>query len=530
VTALHQRTEGWPAGLYLAALCLREGGSLRNAAVSFSGADWLVSEYLESELLARISGEEREFLTRTAVLERMSGPLCDAILGRTGSATTLAGLARSNVLLVPLDRRGQWYRYHQLFREMLLAQLERKTPEQVSVLRRRAARWCVENGLPEEALGYSIAATDAETAAYLAEKLWLPTWWQGRAATVQRWLRWLEEQGAVQAHPMLAVAASLISVRTGKPVEAERWADMVDHWHDGDPTRPADAFAEAWAVLLRAVLCRHGVEQMLADADEAERRFAAQGIVYPVIALVQGIARILSGDLDGGDGYLQDAVSIGDTGAPDILAFAVGQRSLMAAAEGDWSRAEVMADQARVVLRRARLEDSYVAPVVCAAQARLLLHRRDVPAARQELVSAQRSRPWLTYALPHIAVQARIELARVHLALGDLAGARTLMREINEVLKRRPGLGILVGQARALRDQLANDRGSAVPGASALTAAELRLLPMLSTHLQLHEIAAEMYLSPHTVRAQGKSIYRKLGAASRSQAVARARELGLLEG
>ncbi len=154
----------------------------------------------------------------------------------------------------------------------------------------------------------------------------------------------------------------------------------------------------------------------------------------------------------------------------------------------------------------------------------------DGEAARQQAVSAQRVRPWLSYVVPSMAVQARIELARVHLALSDLPGARTLMREIDEVLRPRPGLGTLVGEAEALRAQLARQRSSVAAGPSALTVAELRLLPLLSTHLQMQEIAAEMYLSPHTVRAQGKSIYRKLGAANRSQAVARARELGLLEG
>ena len=117
--------------------------------------------------------------------------------------------------------------------------------------------------------------------------------------------------------------------------------------------------------------------------------------------------------------------------------------------------------------------------LVCAVQARLALHRGDAPATHQQLVSAQRLRPLLTYAQPHLAVQARIELTRVHLALADLAGARTLMREIDELLKRRPGLGTLAGEAAALRARLAQERGSSVPGSSALTAAELRLLPML---------------------------------------------------
>jgi LuxR family maltose regulon positive regulatory protein len=132
--------------------------------------------------------------------------------------------------------------------------------------------------------------------------------------------------------------------------------------------------------------------------------------------------------------------------------------------------------------------------------------------------------------LPYVAVQVRIELTRSHLALADLAGARTLLREIDEILKRRPDLDTLVGEAEALGAQLSKQRGRIVPGPSALTAAELRLLPMLATHLQMQEIAAEMYLSPHTVRAQAKSVYRRLGATARGQAVARARELGLLEG
>jgi LuxR family transcriptional regulator, maltose regulon positive regulatory protein len=179
---------------------------------------------------------------------------------------------------------------------------------------------------------------------------------------------------------------------------------------------------------------------------------------------------------------------------------------------------------------RAGIEDIYTTALVCVARARVALHRGDLPAVHQELVTAQRLRPLLTYALPQLAVRARIEMIRIQLALSDLAGARTLMQEVDDVLRRRPGLGTLAGEAEELRARLARERGSGAADASALTVAELRLLPMLSTHLQMQEIAAEMYLSPHTVRAQGKSLYRKLGAASRGQAVARARELGLLEG
>ena len=157
------------------------------------------------------------------------------------------------------------------------------------------------------------------------------------------------------------------------------------------------------------------------------------------------------------------------------------------------------------------------------------MHRGDVPAAQNELVNAQRLRHLLTYAFPYLAVQARIEMTRVYLALSDFSGARTLMREIDDVLRRRPGLGTLVGEAQALRTQLAKVRGTSVPGASALTAAELRLLPLLSTHLSFAEIGAELFVSPNTAKTHAVAIYRKLDAGSRGQAVARARELGLLE-
>ena len=532
VAELHCRTEGWPAGLYLAALRLKEGGQVATEADAFGGDDRLVSEYIQSEFLARISTRQRVFLTRTAVLERLCGPLCEACSTRPGAAATLAYLARSNLLLVPLDSQGEWYRYHHLFRDMLLAELRRQEPELIPVLRRRAAGWCARNDLPEDALEYSIAAGDVDMAAAgLPEEWGVRAYRQGKIAAVQRWLRWLQDRGETEGHPMVAVMAGFLSAVTGRAAEAERWADVADHWQYGEASRPDYPAAEAWAALLRAVLCRYGVKQMRADADEAARRFAAESVPEPAAALMQGVARVLSGDLDGGDASLGDAASVAEvTGAPDVAAVALCERSLVAMARGEWDRAEVLAGRARTVLRQAGIEECYAIPLVCAVHARTALHRGDVSTARQELVSAQHLRPLLTYALPHFAVQARIELARVHLALSDPAGARALMREVDELLRCRPDLGNLVGEAEAFRARLSEEHDPSVPGISALTAAELRLLPMLATHLSFPQIAAEMFLSPHTVKSEAISIYRKLGVSSRAQAVARSRELGLLPG
>jgi LuxR family maltose regulon positive regulatory protein len=529
VAKLHRRTEGWPAGLYLAALYLREGGAFAGAALSFGGDDLLVSEYMESEFLARISARQRVFLTRTSVLERMCGPLCDAVLEMGGSAAILADLAGSNMLLVPPDRRGQWYRYHHLFRDMLLAELGRAEPRLVPVLRRRAADWYLRTGWPEEALEYSMAAEDVDGAADLLGQLVVPAYRQARVTTISRWFGWLEDRGGIEGHPMAAVLASLFSAMMGRPAEAERWADEVDRWQYGDPARPDDPSALAWAALLRAILCRRGAEQMRADADEAVRRFAAGSFVTPAPALLLGIARILCGDLDGGELSLEDAVSVGEKAdAPDDLAVALCEQALLAMARSQWDRAEALAERAGTVMGRAGIEESYMTPLVCAVRSRVAVHRADVPAARRELVTAQRLRPLLTYALPHYAVQARIELARVHLALADLAGARALMREVDDVLKRRTGLGALAGETEALQTQLANERGSPSLGASALTVAELRLLPLLPTHLSFPEIGEKLFLSRNTIKSTVHSIYRKLGASSRSQAVSRSRELGLL--
>ena len=142
---LHRRTEGWPVGLYLAALALQAAGPTPDtpaAAVAFAGDDRFVVDYLNAELLAQLPARQVSFLTRTAVLDRMCGPLCDAVLDTTGSATVLESLAGSNLLLVPLDRRREWYRYHHLFRDLLGAELGRREPELVPELHRRAAAWC----------------------------------------------------------------------------------------------------------------------------------------------------------------------------------------------------------------------------------------------------------------------------------------------------------------------------------------------------------------------------------------------------
>jgi LuxR family transcriptional regulator, maltose regulon positive regulatory protein len=530
VAELHRRTEGWPAGLYLAALYLREGGAFRRA-VSFGGDDRFVSEYLESEFFARISRRQRAFLTRTAVLERMCGPLCDAVLGQRGSAAALAALERSNLLLVPLDRRGEWYRYHRLFRDMLLAELHREEPGVMPVLQRRAAQWHEREGAPDQALGYWMQAGEADAAARLVGTLAFPAYQRGRVATIERWFGWLEDHAAVESYPAVDIMAAMVAALTGKPADAERWARIAEQGSavaslpDGSPS------IEPWLGLLRALLCRDGVNQMRADAQLAASTMAAGSFWRTASILYLGLAHLMAGDPNRADVLFEDAAAEGRAAGGAVGAcIALAERAVLAIARGDWDLAGGHLSEARSVAREANLEDYPPVTILHAAAARIALHEADPPRARDELTRAQRLRPALTYALPYLAVQARVELARCHLTLSDFAAARTLLQEVKQILIRRPDLGVFVQQADSLRTELSHARGSSVLGASALTAAELRLLPLLSTHLSFPEIAEELFLSRHTVKSQAMSIYRKLDATSRSQAVAQSRQLGLLEG
>ena len=402
VAELHRRTEGWPAGLYLAALYLKEGGPFADAAVSFGGDDRLVSEYLESEFLARISRRHRTFLTRTAVLERMCGPLCDAVLGMSGSTAALADLERSNLLLVPLDRRGQWYRYHHLFRDMLLAELHRQEPDQIPILQRRAAQWYERNREPEEALEYWMKAGEVDSVARLVGALTFPAYQRGRVATVKRWLGWLEDRAAMESYPAIAVLAALFCALTGEPTYAELWADVahrgpaVTRLPDGSPS------VEPWLALIRALLCRDGVEQMRADAQVAARAMAPGSFWRITSMMYLAAAHLMAGDLDRADVLFEDVVAEGQAGrimfGPCI---ALAERSLLAIGRGDWERGGRYLADARSLAREGKLEDYPPVAILYAVAARVALHEGDRSRAEAELTRTQRLRPGLTYALPH---------------------------------------------------------------------------------------------------------------------------------
>jgi LuxR family maltose regulon positive regulatory protein len=513
---LLERTGGWPVGLYLA-----------SSAVAAEGRPAGAGGPAAPGLLARLSEPTVTFLTRTAVLDQLSGPLCDAVLEVSGSEQVLESLAGSNLLLVEVDRRNRRYRYHQLLRDLLLAELERREPELVPTLHGRAAAWYEGQRLPELAVDHGQAAGDADRVARLVAGLAFAAYAGGRVETVRRWFGWFEGQGLVERYPRVAVLGAQMEALLGNPTAAERWAAAAER---GLGSAPADGTLDASMALLRTLLCRDGIAGMRADAAAAFTGLAPDSPWRATALLMEGISHLLDGQADQAEPILARAGEVADRlGALPAAAAALGQRAIIAMERRRWEEAGRLADQALAALAAGHLDDYAMAAFVHMVAARAALGQGDPARARKHLARTVHLRPLLTSAMPHRSVQTLLELAQAYLALDDVAGARAVLRQADEIIRERPGLGVLPGQAADLKATL--DRvGQGTLGVSSLTAAELRLLPLLSTHLTLLEIGERLHLSRNTVKTQAVSIYRKLGVSSRSQAMQRVRELGLLGG
>lgn len=529
LSALNDRTEGWPAGLYLAALSMLAGGSSASAA-ALSGDDEFVSQYFRFELLSRLPPAESRFLQYTSVLDRMCGGLCDAVLQTTKSVHTLETLARTNGFVVPLDRRGRWYRYHHLFGELLRTELERSEPHVVSALNRRAMDWCIANDLREAAVGYAQAAGETDTVAGLVDALALSLYSDGRMETVEEWLGWFSDEELAR-YPALAVFGAWFRALTGRSAEAERWLALADGATSALPLSDGSATIEAWIAAMRAHMMAGGVEQALAGADRALTLLSPESYWRPSTLLARGVAHALLGATDRATDDLTAAAETGlASGVAEETHLAHAQLALLAAHRGAWREAGRHARTAHDVVEQAGLGDYGPSALAFVAMARVAIHEGRYEEARASLARAHRLRPLLNHGIPWATIEVGLELTRAHLALSDAGAARAVLTETEEVLELRPDMGSLVEEARELHERVAATEGSSGAWAMSLTGAELRLLPYLATHLMFPEIASRLFISRNTVKTEAVSIYRKLGVGSRSQAVERAVEVGLLDG
>jgi LuxR family transcriptional regulator, maltose regulon positive regulatory protein len=517
-----ERCEGWPTGLLLCALLVRDGGSV----ASLTGDDRFVADYLYRECLAQLPPRVQHFLRCTAVLDQLSAPVCDALLDHTDSGELLRGLEAAHLFLVPLDHRRGWFRYHALFREFLLAELHRSENGLVHTLHRRAADWFVGHGLPARAVEHLVAAGDLDGAALLVAELALPAYQRGEIAIVSRWLDQLGDV-AVEACPPLAVVAAWTALLLGESTDAERWAAAVERIDVG-AAPPEDRVAlESARCQVRAAMCADGPQEALACARFAVEQEPAWSPWRDQALHLLGATSLLVGDVAAArDAFVESSACAAAAGNADSVVLSEAELAVVAIGEGRWPTAAEHAGTAVRAVEAHHMEGYGTTALALAASARVAMHRGETSAAERFLARAMRARVQCTYVLPFLALRTRLQLAYAFTTLGDRTTAMHLVHEMDEVLRRRPRVGLLTDEITAFRERLESVAASA--GAPPLTPAELRLLPYLQTHLTMAEIGRRLFVSRNTVSSQVASIYRKLGAGTRGQAVERAVDLGLL--
>ena len=529
VRAVQRRTEGWVAGIYLAALAGRQdsrGQQEVGGAATIAGDDVFIADYFRDELLAAEPPESVRFLLRTSVLEQMSGPLCDALLDRTGSAVRLADAERRGLFVAPLDRDGEWYRYHRLFREMLLSELRRREPGEEFRLHRRAAAWYERQGRPEAAVTHALAGRDELTAARLINGLARDLPSGRRLARVRGWLGRLDDDTLV-ACPPVAVTAGWIWALSGDPVRAQSSLLRAEKATVAGPLPDGSSSLDSAVATFTALSCPLGVDRMVDDARTAVR-LELPGSPWRSTALAAlGVAHVLTGQPAVKE--LTAAAEPGRDGQRLAAALAHAELALLALEQGERG-AEAHARASLDLVEGGELRESVLAMLTYAVCAWVAARRSDVEAARRLAGAAQRlGADPSPAAFPWLGAQVAVVLGRVSLEVGDPVAARMRVDEARQYLSRLLTDGILQARVQDLADRLSRHDGRVLAStAMSLTAAEVRVLQLLPTHQSHGEIAEELHVSRNTVKTQVAGTYRKLGAGTRTAAVERGRELGLL--
>jgi ATP/maltotriose-dependent transcriptional regulator MalT len=528
VERLVERTEGWPAGLYLAALWLRDLDDPDEGVRTFAGSARHVGDYLTAEVLTALPPETRDFLVQTSALGRFTPELCDAVLGREDSAAVLAELARSNMFLVALDARAEWYRYHHLFGELLQLELE---PHAACELRRRAADWCRARGLVEEAIEHASAAGRAETVAELLLETHLEFIRGGRAGQFLGWVRRLPVELLVE-HPLLPAAGAAAAGLVARPeIEIQRLLALSERAHRERP-QAWSPYVEAVVELTRAEVIERG--DVGAAVEHARRAVAAARAGADLLSVgalaTLSQALFFAGDLDESRRIALQAIERPD--APDVPDGYVGSLGLMALVDAEQRRNDSAERSAYEAIAFARQHFQADAWVVSLAHLGLALACRDtgrLEEAEREALRGERLRrsPHPSVGHAHaMLVLARVRIARSRLApaADDLRGARAMMTEFVDP-GRLPAIAAAVEKDLTTANaNIGNGRVVEDP-----SPAELAVLRCLATGLSRREIGVRLFVSLNTIKTHTRELYRKLGATSAAEAVARAEALGLLE-
>jgi LuxR family transcriptional regulator, maltose regulon positive regulatory protein len=526
VEELVQRTEGWPAAVYLAAVSLKHDDDVHGFLERFKGDNRLVGDYLAGEVLNRLPRDTYQFLLRTSILQRFTAPLASDIAGRGDCSNLLGELERSNLFLVPLDDRREWYRYHNLFQHFLYSELRRTEPDVIGELHRRASKWNRDHGYVESAVHHAIEAGDSVAARELIWMNLLPYFNRGRTETLRRWMSALGTK-SIASDPVLSLAAGWVAGLAGRFDEVEKWLTAaVRSRFDG--VLPDGTPLDCGIALLRAMYGPAGVSEALEDARMAEQGCDGGSVWHPVTEFILGFLLHLDGSQDEGRNRLEEAARASRSEQPVVEATALAQLSMLASDAGDNLRAATLARKAKRVSKRFPLLDLPQSSAVGTAFGRVLAGEGDLNGASVQLEQALAVQDSLPGMSPWPTMQTVVALAPVRFALGDQKGARELMRRARSILDFQPDAGINASELTRLERSLGKRLQRPALFGETLTDRELSVLRLLATPLTHRQIGESLFISLNTIKSHVRSLYRKLLVSSRTEAVAKGRELGLL--
>ncbi|MDT4949668.1 MAG: hypothetical protein QOJ37_2263 [Pseudonocardiales bacterium] len=449
VAALDRRTEGWIAALQLAALSMQGRDDASAFIAGFAGNDRYIVDYLAEEVLARQRTDVRDFLLTTSVLERLTGPLCDAVTGRAGGKATLVALERANLFLVPLDDRRQWYRYHHLFADVLQTHLLEERGDEVDELHRRASGWFDANGDASQAISHALAGGDRGRAADLMELAMPVMRRERREAELARWMRALPDE-VVQVRPVLAIAfVGALAQRSDFTTIGRRLSDIEASLRSADGTWPEQPPSDLIVVdeggyrslpasieLYRAALAltHADLDGAAAHAREAlSLTRPGDDLIRAAAGALAGLASWTTGNLAGAHAaYTETVDGLARVGSlADVLGCCITL--------GDIRRTQGRLGDAVRTYRWA-LELAAPKPAgeplrgtadMHVAMAEVLLDRDDLAAATEHLVISERL--GAHNGLPQNPYRWRVVTARLREAEGDLDGALELLNEADLV-------------------------------------------------------------------------------------------------
>ncbi len=516
-TAVIDMCEGWPAGVALIGMALRDGASVESIAERHD----TVADYLIEEVLERLDADVVTFLVESAVFDRFDAERLDTVLEREDSAQMLERLSKSgNPFLIALDHHRLWFRYHRLFGNVLRNRLRTRVPARFRELASRAADIAERAGDVDVALLRALDADDRARAAALVGREAVRLGFDGRAGTLARRLALLDAR-TFEEHADAAIARAWLGVTMGdaelihRSVMLARRADSGQSLADGTPS------VNVAAALIGSLIGLGGVHDVVRNADVVLA--AGDGLVNPwwgAATVMKGAAEAMLGNVSRARALLESALPA-TVGLPGFQAAALAHLALLDLDSGDLDGAVERSAASRSLADEHDLCDLVPMVVVYGVSAVMSARVGDGDDARKALCVTERLLGRLGHLAARTALLGHGLLAWAAAEIGDPDLLRKNLRAAEGAALREP-------DAVALLQRVDRVRAMAAGGARPLTAAELRLLPHLATHFSLKQIADELAIGRETAKSQVTSIYRKFGVSSRAEAVAEAKKVGLL--